>query len=189
MDSIDRYLDEVAEMERALPRDDIRRVVEAVRRVRDSGRQLFVMGNGGSAATASHMACDLAKASIANGGKRIMVMALTDNAALMTALANDSSYEDIFAGQLLNLVQPGDLVIAISGSGNSPNVLKAVDAAKRAGATTVGFTGRPGGRLREMADIVVMVPSGRIEQAEDGHLILEHAIAVALRDGVAGETG
>ena len=84
-------------------------------------------------------------------------------------------------------------VIAISGSGNSPNVLKAVEAAKRAGATTVGFTGRPGGRLREMADIVVMVPSGRIEQAEDGHLILDHVIAVALREGASGrgegETG
>jgi D-sedoheptulose 7-phosphate isomerase len=185
MDSIDRYLDDTYEMVRALPRDDIRRVVEAVRSVRESGRRIFVMGNGGSAATASHMACDLAKASIEKGGKRIMVMALTDNTALMTALANDSTYEDMFAGQLLNLVQPGDLVIAISGSGNSPNVLKAVEAAKLAGATTVGFTGEPGGRLREMADIVVMVPSGRIEQAEDGHLILEHAIAVALRDGVA----
>ncbi len=185
MDSIDRYLDEVADLVRALPREDIRSVVVAVRQVRDAGRNLFIMGNGGSAATASHMACDLAKVSIPNDGKRIMVIALTDNAALLTALANDSSYEDIFADQLLNLVQPGDLVIAISGSGNSPNVLKAVDAAKRAGATTVGFTGRLGGRLREMADIVVTVPSGRIEQAEDGHLILGHAISVALRDGVS----
>ncbi len=182
MDSIDRYLAEVAEMVSALPRDDIRRVVEAVREVRDAGRRLFIMGNGGSAATASHMACDLAKTSTSDGEKRIMATALTDNVPLMTAWANDSAYEDVFAEQLLNLVQPGDLVIAISGSGNSPNVLKAVEVAKRAGATTVGFTGRFGGRLGEIADIAVRVPGNRIEQAEDGHMILDHVIAVALRE-------
>jgi D-sedoheptulose 7-phosphate isomerase len=185
MDSIDRYLDEVAELARALPRDDIRRVVAAVRQVRDSGRQLFIMGNGGSAATASHMACDLAKTSITNGSRRIRAIALTDNAALMTAWANDSAYEDVFAEQLLNLVQPGDLVIAISGSGNSPNVLKAIEVAKKAGAMTVGFTGEPGGRLKDLVDLKVVVPSTRIEQAEDGHMILDHVIAVVLREGAA----
>lgn len=187
MDQIDRYLDEVAEMVRTLPREDIRRVVQAVRKMRDEGRHVFIMGNGGSAATASHMACDLAKTSIVNGGRRIRAIALTDNAPLMTAWANDSAYEDVFAEQLLNLVQPGDLVIAISGSGNSPNVLKAVEAARKAGATTVGFTGHPGGRLRDMVDMAVTVPGNRIEQAEDGHMILEHVIAVALRDGEVGQ--
>ncbi|MCL4369620.1 MAG: SIS domain-containing protein [Chloroflexi bacterium] len=139
------------------------------------------------------MACDLAKVGIGNGNRRIRAIALTDNAPLTTAWANDSAYKDVFAEQLLNLVQPGDLVIAISRSGNSPNVLKAVEVAKRAGVTTVGFTGRPGGRLKDIVDMKVVVPSMRIERAEDGHLILDHVIAVALREGVAGrgegETG
>ncbi len=181
MDSIDRYLDEVVEMVRAIPRDDIRRVISAVREVSRHDRQLFIMGNGGSAATASHMACDIVKASTL-GERRIRTISLTDNVPLMTALSNDLSYEDVFAQQLQNLVQEGDLVIAISGSGDSPNVLKAVDVARGAGATTVGFVGWPGGRLREVADMVVMVPSNRIEQAEDGHMILDHVIAVALRE-------
>lgn len=182
MDQVDRYLDEVAEMVRTLPRDDIRKVVGAVRQIRDEGRHVFIMGNGGSAATASHMACDLAKTSIVSGDRRIRAIALTDNAPLMTAWANDAAYADVFAEQLLNLIQPGDLVIAISTSGNSPNVLKAVDVAKKAGAITVGFTGYPGGKLRDMVDMVVTVPGGRIEQAEDGHVILDHVIAVALRE-------
>ncbi len=186
MDQIDRYLDEVTEMVRTLPRDDIRRVVGALRKARDEGCHVFIMGNGGSAATASHMACDLAKTSTGSGGARIRAIALTDNTPLVTAWANDSAYEDVFAEQLLNLVQPGDLVIAISGSGNSPNVLKAVDAARRVGATTVGFTGHPGGKLRDMVDMTVTVPSDRIEQAEDGHMILDHVIAVALREGGVG---
>ncbi len=185
MDSIDRYLDEVAEMVKALPRDDIRKAADAIRKARDGGLRVFIMGNGGSAATASHMACDLTKTSIADGEKRIKAIALTDNVPLITAWANDLAYEDAFAEQLRNLVEPGDLVIAISGSGNSGNVLKAVQLAKDAGARTVGFTGRPGGKLRALVDISVVVPSGRIEQAEDGHMILDHVIAVALREAQA----
>ncbi len=181
VDAIDRYLKEVAEMVAALPRGDIRRVVQAIQETRDRNGQIFLLGNGGSASLASHMACDLAKTSIVPGVRRIRAIALTDNVALMTAWANDSAYEDIFAEQLINLVLPRDLVIAVSGSGNSPNVLKAVDVARTAGALTVGFTGRPGGRLKDMVDISVVVPSSRIEVAEDGHLILDHVISVALR--------
>ncbi len=184
MDPIDRYLREVVQMIEALPREDIARVAQAVMQAREQQAQVFLLGNGGSASTASHMACDLAKTSNVEGANRIRAISLTDNAALLTAWANDVSYEEVFAEQLTNLVQPGDLVIAISGSGNSPNVLRAVSVAKGAGATTVGFTGQPGGKLKGMVDIAVVVPSGRIEQAEDAHLILDHAISVALREAV-----
>ena len=182
MDPVERYLTEVAEMVQALPRDRIRQVVEAVREARDHDRQLFLLGNGGSAATASHMACDLSKTSIVPGAKRIRAIALTDNVPLLTAWANDVGYEDVFAEQLANLVRRDDLVIAISGSGNSPNVLRAVELAKAAGAKTVGFTGHPGGKLKDMVDLSVVVSSKRIEQAEDAHLILDHVISVTLRE-------
>ena len=185
-DAIDRYLQEVEEMVRAIPRDDVRRVADALRKARDAGRRVFIMGNGGSAATASHMACDLAKTAITAGKKRLKAVSLTDNAPLLTAWGNDSAYDDVFAEQLRNLVETGDVVIGISGSGNSANVLKAIEVAREAGASTIGFTGHPGGRLRELVDISVMIPSGRIEQAEDGHLILDHAVTVALREGGEG---
>ncbi len=187
MDPIERYLNEVVEMIRGLPRKDIRRVVEAVREAREQNRQLFLLGNGGSAATASHMACDLAKTSSMPGVRRIRAIALTDNVPLITAWGNDASYENVFAEQLANLVQPGDLVIALSGSGNSPNVLRAVKVAKDVGARTVGLTGHPGGKLKGMVDISVVVPSRRIEQAEDAHLILDHLVSVALREAGAVE--
>ena len=187
MDPIERYLNEVLEMIRGLPRKDIRRVVEAVREAREQNRQLFLLGNGGSAATASHMACDLAKTSLMPGVRRIRAIALTDNVPLITAWGNDASYENVFAEQLANLVQPGDLVIALSGSGNSPNVLRAVKVAKDVGARTVGLTGHPGGKLKGMVDISVVVPSRRIEQAEDAHLILDHLVSVALREAGAVE--
>lgn len=187
MDPIERYLTELVEMIRGLPRKDIRRVVQAVREVREQNRQLFLLGNGGSAATASHMACDLAKTSLMPEFKRIRAIALTDNVPLITAWGNDVSYEEVFAQQLANLVQPGDLVIAISGSGNSPSVLRAVETAKEMGARTVGFTGHPGGKLRGLVDISVVAPSRRIEQAEDAHLILDHLVSVALREASAVE--
>lgn len=182
MDPVDRYLKEVVEMVEALPRDGIWRVVRAIQETRDRNGQVFLMGNGGSAALASHMATDLAKTSMVPGVRRIRAISLTDNVPLMTAWANDASYEDVFVEQLANLLQPGDLVIAVSGSGNSPNVLRAVKAARANGARTIGFTGRPGGRLKNIVDISIVVPSRRIEQAEDAHLILDHAISVALRE-------
>lgn len=182
MDPIETYLSELAEVVRRLPREEIRRVVDAVRDVAVRNRQLFVLGNGGSAATASHMVCDLAKSLGPPGCAGIRAIALTDNVPLITAWANDLAYEEVFARQLAGLVQAGDLVIAMSGSGESANVLLAVETAREKGARTVGFTGYPGGRLKGMVDISVVVPSRRIEQAEDAHLILQHVVAVALRE-------
>ncbi len=187
VDPVDRYLNEVVEAIKSLPRKEIWQVVEALREARDEGRQLFLVGNGGSAATASHMACDLAKTSLKPGARRIRAIALTDNVPLITAWGNDVSFEDVFSEQLSNLVQAGDLVIALSGSGNSPNVLRAVEVAQKMGARTVGFTGQPGGRLKGMVDICVVVQSRRIEQAEDVHLILDHLVTVALREAAVVE--
>ena len=147
-----------------------------------SGHKVFICGNGGSAATASHFACDLAKNTVVRGAPAFRVIALTDNMALMTAWANDTAYDNVFAAQLTSLVEPDDVVIGISCSGNSGNVLKAMATARQHGATTIGFTGDQGGQLKEQVDLCIQVPSPRIEQQEDVHLILEHCICAAIRD-------
>jgi D-sedoheptulose 7-phosphate isomerase len=145
------------------------------------GGTIFVLGNGGSAATASHFACDLAKGTRSDGRPTFRVVALTDNVPLITAWGNDEGYERVFADQLAALVRPGDVVVAISASGNSPNVLMATQAARRGGATTIALTGGSGGKLAPLADVVVRVPGGSIEQVEDAHLIVAHSLCVGLR--------
>lgn len=145
------------------------------------GSTIFTMGNGGSAATASHFACDLAKGAIVPGGPRFRVVALTDNIPLITAWSNDVAYEDIFAEQLCNLMSRGDVVVAFSGSGNSPNVLRAVALARQQGGITIGFSGFDGGQLSRMVDVPVVVPCHCMEQIEDVHLVLCHLTATVLR--------
>jgi len=144
-------------------------------------QQVFIMGNGGSASTASHMMNDLNKYASVPGRPRFRALALTDNVPLLTAVGNDQAYAEIFVEPLRNLLQPGDLVILISASGNSPNIVAAAEYARAQGATVIGFCGQPGGRLAQLADCRVIVPSDRIGQQEDGHLILNHALAFALR--------
>jgi D-sedoheptulose 7-phosphate isomerase len=173
-------LDEVLD---SLPIADVERVIEVVRRAWATGRRVFVFGNGGSAATASHLAVDLAKGLVDGVRPRLRAIALTDSVPLLTAYGNDTGYDRVFAEQLANLVEPGDVAIAISGSGNSPNVLAAVQLARERGATTVGLSGFRGGRLREMVDHAVVVPSDNMQQIEDAHLVIAHALFVALRDG------
>ena len=146
------------------------------------GATIFLVGNGGSAATASHFACDLAKGVRAEGLPPFRVVALTDNVPLMTAWGNDTSYPRIFAEQLAALVRPGDLVIAISASGNSPNILMAAETARAAGATTLALTGRTGGKLGTMADLVVRAPLDAIEQVEDAHVMIAHSLCVVIRE-------
>jgi D-sedoheptulose 7-phosphate isomerase len=142
------------------------------------------VGNGGSASTATHFAADLAKATVVDGQPRLRVLSLTDNAALMTAWANDTSYDRIFAEQLENLIDPGDVVVAFSVSGNSPNVLNAVRAARARGAVTVGLVGASGGSLIDAVDISVQVPSQSYGVVEDCHLVLEHAITASTRSAL-----
>ena len=158
----------------------IHQVIQILHQARLQGQQIFIMGNGGSAATASHFACDLAKGTVSGSLPFFRVMALTDNVALMTAYANDQSYEHIFAGQLANWVQPDDIVIGISTSGQSPNVLRATALANERGATTIGLTGFDGGMLAPLVTYSVHVPCHSVGQAEDIHLMLIHVIIEAL---------
>lgn len=176
------YVTSLQDTLQRLPDDDaIDHVISEIVDAGEHGRTIFLLGNGGSAATASHFACDLAKGTQHHGMRPFRVIALTDNVPLMTAWGNDTSYDRIFAEQLRPLVQADDLVIGISGSGNSPNVLEAMHVAHEAGARTIGWTGFQGGKLKALVDLCIVVPSNCMEQIEDIHLILEHAICTALR--------
>jgi len=126
MNQVSQYLHDTAEVIRNLPVAQIERIAALLWQACQEGRQIFVVGNGGSALTASHLACDLGKWTATPGRRRFKVLALTDNIGLITAYANDLSYEDIFVEQLINFFQPGDVVLGISGSGNSENVLRAL---------------------------------------------------------------
>ncbi len=180
-DHIAGYISQIQSTIGRIGQTDIRRIVSVLHEARLSGSAIFLLGNGGSAATASHWANDLAKGATRPDLPRLRVMALTDNVPLITAWANDTSYEKIFAEQLANFLQPRDVVIGISGSGNSPNVLEAMRFAREHGALTIGLTGFSGGRLKDLVDICVVVPSDSMEQIEDLHLILTHIISTSLR--------
>ncbi len=164
-----------------VPFEAVEPVVNALMRANLAGKTVYIFGNGGSAATATHFGCDLAKRTIIEGQPRFRVIALTDNNALMTALSNDISYDEVFAEQLRPLVRSGDVVIGISGSGNSRNVLNAIAVANAAGATTVGFCGFDGGKLKTMVDLPVHIDHNDMAMVEDVHLMLEHAICEKLR--------
>jgi D-sedoheptulose 7-phosphate isomerase len=180
-----KYLDEVAKtfqkMEKDLPykTDEI---VTALLKARDSGRRVHICGNGGSASTALHMASDLNKGANRKDAPRFKAFALTNNKPAMLASANDTSYDNIFVEQLRNHLEKGDIVIGISGSGNSPNVLKALHYANDDGALTIGLAGFDGGEMAQLAKICYAVPSQTMQQIEDIHLLLEHMISLILRD-------
>ncbi|MGQ9502593.1 MAG: SIS domain-containing protein [Anaerolineae bacterium] len=181
MDSVERYIEDLQICLTKLPLEHVRAVIGVLQYARFNHRQVFIMGNGGSAATASHFACDLGKGTAVPGLPRFRVIALTDNTALFSAYANDFGYECVFAEQLANLLQPGDVVIAISGSGNSANVLRALELARQRQAITIGFTGFDGGKMKDLVDLCVVVPSACMEQIEDVHLVLEHLMCSCLR--------
>lgn len=180
------YLHELGDLTRKLPVEPIDKIIDVLRAARREGRHVFLLGNGGSAATASHLVNDLAKLTIEPNVPRLRAIALTDNVALMTAWANDSAYEAIFAEQLDNFVSAGDVVIGFSTSGNSPNVVRALSLAKARGATTVAFTGRSGGALKAVAEICFMVPSDSTQLIEDVHLAAGHCVVRGLL-GTDGE--
>lgn len=185
MDTVEGYLDGLQEALRQLSRDDIRAVVSALEQTWLAGRVIYLIGNGGSAATASHMMNDLVKMTRIPGRPRLKAIALTDNVPLMTAVANDQDYADVFVEPLITLLVEGDALIAISASGNSPNVVKAVEYAKQRGATVIGFCGSPGGRLAMLADVRVIVAAPLIGQQEDGHMVLDHLVSLALAERIA----
>ena len=182
------YFDDVGRVISNLPFAVIDRIVAAFMEAYESNRRIYLFGNGGSAALASHFACDLGKGAANGSGKRFQALALTDNIPMMTAWANDANYEDIFAEQLVNFVVNGDLVFAISGSGRSPNVLKALKVAREAKAFTIGLTGFRGGLMKDLCDICLIVPSENMQIIEDLHLSVTHAVFTALRARICQES-
>lgn len=181
-DLVRDYLDKLAATLQSMPSEQIWQVIEVLLQAWRNGKRVYLCGNGGSAATASHMANDLNKYTIQADKPRLRAIALTDNVPLMTAWANDSSYEMIFAEQIINLAEAGDVLIAISASGNSPNILKALETARRCQVVTVGFTGDLGGKMKELVDYCIMIPDSLIGRQEDGHMILDHVISFTLRE-------
>lgn len=158
----------------------IEQAISVLRQACDDSKQIFIFGNGGSAATAMHMACDLNNIRY-KGKKRFKAYCLIENLAVLTALANDNSYEDVFVEQLKNLLAKDDVVVAISASGNSPNIVKAVGYAKSEGAKIIGMTGFSGGELKSLSDVSIHADVNDYGKAEDFHLICEHNIVNYLK--------
>jgi D-sedoheptulose 7-phosphate isomerase len=182
--TIERYWRELQLTMDAMPHAALAQVADALLDCRARGGTIFIVGNGGSAATASHFACDLAKGTQSPGAIPFRVVPLTDNMPLLTAWANDVSYEQVYAQQLATLIRPGDVLVAISASGSSPNILAAARAATRHGANVIAWTGATGGKLLRLANLIVRVPAHSIEQVEDAHLMISHSLCVALRERI-----
>lgn len=156
------------------PHDAFEKMVTAILDAYKDGRRIFVLGNGGSASTASHWACDINKGCCLELTKKFKMICLNDNIPTLMAYANDLSYEDVFVEQLKNLYEPGDVVIGISGSGNSPNVLKAIEYANNHNGITVGLCGYSGGELFKMVRIPVHANINDMQKTEDIHMIVVH---------------
>jgi D-sedoheptulose 7-phosphate isomerase len=184
---LSEYVETLRDAIDALPRDRLEAMGEMLFRAYRNGKQVFTVGNGGSASTASHMAADLGKNTIGPNMPRFRILSLNDNAAIVTALANDIGYEHIFSEQLINLIRPGDLIVAISGSGNSPNVLNAMRYAREECAEVIGILGFDGGRAVELCDLAVIVPVAHYGVVEDLHLIINHILVEYFKVRLAEE--
>ena len=182
--SINTYFSDLQEMVRAISQSHLQEILALLEETYHQGRRIFIMGNGGSAATASHFALDLAKNTIMPGVPRVKAISLTDHVPLITAWSNDTAYEHIFAEQLANMIEPGDAVIGISASGNSLNIINALNVAKKSHAVTIGLLGAKGGQIKQIVDAYVLAPGQNIEQEEDAHLILAHIITRHMREVV-----
>lgn len=190
---IQNYLSQMRKVINDIHQEDIDRVVEILFDAWKRGSQIFICGNGGSASTATHFACDLSKTTIVDGKKRFKAHCLNDNIPLMSALINDEGFDNLFYEQLKNLFQEGDTLICISvhgGAGKdkaglwSQNLLKAMKYAKDMGGKTIGFSGFDGGPMKEMADACVVVPFNSTPQVESLHLAIEHLICECLRQRI-----
>ena len=177
LDFVSDYRSRLADALDAIPLERVAEAALWLREARDGGRQIFVCGNGGSAATASHFVCDVLKGCSFGRPRRFRIQALHDNLPTLTAYSNDVSYDCVFVEPLKNFARPGDVLIAISGSGNSPNVLRAVEWANANGLKTIGLTGRDGGRLGQLAQLEIRVPEAHMGRIEDGHMFVCHMLA------------
>jgi D-sedoheptulose 7-phosphate isomerase len=184
MESVASYFSGVEEMLRSISQAQLQQVLSLLEDAYHQGHRIFIMGNGGSAATASHFALDLAKNTITPGAPRLKAISLTDHVPLITAWSNDTAYEHIFEEQLANMIEPGDVVIGISTSGNSLNVINAIRLAKQIHAATIGLLGANGGLIKTIVDAYVLATGTNIEQEEDAHMILAHVITRHMREVV-----
>ena len=174
------YLDGLKELFESLDLDQFEKIVKMILNAYDEGKNIFVMGNGGSGATASHFACDMNKGCCFDLEKKFKMICLNDNIPILLALANDASYDLVFVEQMRNFFNQGDLVIGISGSGNSKNVLNAIKYANKNGGNTVGLSGFSGGRLSQIVDVAFVAEVDDMQKVEDIHMIIIHMIMQAV---------
>ena len=181
---IDKYLDEqcncILKIKKNLA-NEIKLISETLISAKETGNKIYLIGNGGSSSTATHFSSDLLKTSITKNKTRFKAFSLSDNIPVLLAWANDTSYEDIFSSQLENLLEKNDILIAISGSGNSPNILKAVNYANSVNAITIAFTGIGGGKLAKLSRIKLVIPSDDMLTIETMHLLICHLITTIFR--------
>ena len=188
------YAQDLQEVLGTLPWDEIVRTVEVLWQCCLRGGRIFTMGNGGHCNTAAHMINDLAKHTVSSDNKQAVVaqqfrfrtLCLNDSASFVTGIGNDMGFDQIFSEQVANWAEPGDVVLGISGSGNSKNILKAFEEARKRGATTICFSGFEGGKARDLADLCIVVPCHKMVQVEDVHLVISHMIADELKRLVQG---
>lgn len=178
------YTSQLTEVLNEIPEDKLSEINSVLQDARETGKQIFVIGNGGSASTASHMVCDFNKNTRETGKNRMRAICLNDNVPSVLAYANDEGYDIIFSEQLSALGRADDVLIAISGSGNSSNILKAIETARQMKIKVIGLTGFKGGKMKDMTDVCLVVPSTSMEIIEDAHLIINHILAGLLRGGV-----
>ena len=179
------YVPELIKVLQKLPNQAINAIVLQLIAAYERGSSVYLFGNGGSAALASHAACDLGKGTSVNSNRRFRVLSLTDNIPLITAWANDARYEDIFAEQLRNFMVPEDISFAISASGNSPNVLNALAISRDLGGRNIGLTGFQGGKMKSLCDLCLVVPCDNMQHIEDSHLAVSHAVFTAIRNYIS----
>lgn len=179
---INEYINVLKSLMDKLDKRLIEKAIDLIFEAYKNDKQLFIMGNGGSATTAMHFACDIGKGTIVEGKKRFRVISLNDNIALITAVSNDYGYEHVFSEQLKNLVNEKDIIIAISASGNSPNLINAIDYAKQKGAITISLVGFDGGILKQTSDLCIHIENSIYGQIEDIHLSLCHIISQAVKE-------
>jgi len=198
LEFIDRFLAEMKAIVDHLDRDKIDRIIEALFETWRNGNRMYLMGNGGSASTASHLVNDFGKCTALPGRNRFKVIGFTDNPSLITALVNDNGFDNLFSEQLLNFVEPGDALVGFSvhgGSGQdkaglwSQNLLKAYHIAKETGAKTIGFSGFDGGAMKDICDICIVVPFYNTQHVENFHLALGHLICNRLIEKISETEG
>ena len=182
---IEKYLEEVSKLVLKIPSEVVERIASVIFEAYKKGNRIFVFGNGGGSSTSAHFVCDLAKGTISEGKPRLKAISLAENIPLLTAWANDTDYTNTFGEQLKNLVEQGDVVIGLSGSGMSPNVINAFHVANQAGAVSILLSGFDGGNALKAATDAIVVPSSDMQQIEDVHMILTHIIFRCLKREIA----